>query len=306
MSESGVVVESDAPALGGSSAGQMLRAARERQGMPIEALATAIKVSVRKLELLEADRFDELPDATFTRALAQTVCRTLKLDAVSVLAKLPAAAGHRIEQVSEGLNAPFRDRSPRLDAVAWGPLIKAAWAPLTLLALAAMIWLVPKGAVQSGYAAVSERLATLRVSEAAQKPPTTPSEGVAAEVPEGAASASERAGTQPAVETVFSAPPAASGVAPDGPPATATGLAAAAGGALELRATAESWVEVKDVGDRVLLSRTLQPGEAVSLDGTAPMKVKIGNAAVTEVRFRGKPVDLLPVTSENIARLELK
>lgn len=304
MSESGVFAEHDAPTLSASSAGQMLRAARERQGMPIEALATAIKVSVRKLELLEADRFDELPDATFTRALAQTVCRTLKLDAASVLAKLPAAAGHRIEQVSEGLNAPFRDRSPRLDAVAWGPLIKAAWAPLALLALAAMIWLVPKGAVQSGYAAVSERLAEWRVSEAAQKPAALPSEGAAAEVPEAAASASEPTMAQPAVETVFSPPPAASGVAPVGP--AATGLAAAAGGPLELRATAESWVEVKDVGDRVLLSRTLQPGEAVSLDGTAPMKVKIGNAAVTEVRFRGKPVDLLPVTSENIARLELK
>lgn len=306
MSESGVVADPAVPSTAGSTAGQMLRAAREAQGMPIEALATAIKVSVRKLELLEADRFDELPDATFTRALAQTVCRSLKLDAGAVLSKLPAATGHRIEQVSEGLNAPFRDRSPRLDAVAWGPLIRAAWAPLMLLALAAMIWLVPKGAVQSGYAAVSERFAALRSPDAAAK---TPVAGVAeAGAPDAAdaaaGTASDAAAGQPAVETVFAAPPAASAPASGEPVLPLQG--AAAGGSLELRATAESWVEVKDVSERVLLSRTLQPGEAVSLEGTAPMKVKIGNAAVTEVRFRGKPVDLLPVTSENIARLELK
>ena len=66
-------------------AGALLKAARERQGLHIAALAAAIKVSPRKLDALENDRWDELPDATFTRALAQTVCRTLKIDARPVL-----------------------------------------------------------------------------------------------------------------------------------------------------------------------------------------------------------------------------
>ena len=35
------------------------------------------------------------------------------------------------------------------------------------------------------------------------------------------------------------------------------------------------------------------------------MKLKIGNAAVTELRFRGQGVDLGPSTRDNIARLEL-
>ena len=55
--------------------GALLREAREAQGLHIAALAAAIKVTQKKLELLEADRFDALPDATFARALAQTVCR---------------------------------------------------------------------------------------------------------------------------------------------------------------------------------------------------------------------------------------
>ena len=55
--------------------------ARQQQGLHIAALAALIKVSQRKLELLEADRLSELPDATFARALAQTMCRSLKIPA---------------------------------------------------------------------------------------------------------------------------------------------------------------------------------------------------------------------------------
>ena len=68
-----------------TSAGRLLREAREKQGLHIAALAAAIKVAPKKLELLESDRFDALPDATFTRALAQTVCRALKIDPAPVL-----------------------------------------------------------------------------------------------------------------------------------------------------------------------------------------------------------------------------
>jgi cytoskeleton protein RodZ len=303
MSESGLSLGGDtaaqapqpAPAgatSGGHSAGRMLRRARESQGLPIDVLAASLKVSARKIELLEADRFDELPDATFTRALAQTLCRSLKLDSADVLALLPPATGHRIEQVSEGLNAPFRDRSPRLDTIAWGSLLKAAWAPVLFLLMAALLWRLPEGSFQGSVAALTELVRGVlpgrgNAVEAAATPPATGAPEAAASEP----------GTG-AVETVFSAPP---------PAASASEAAMTpAAGPLELRASAESWIEVKDRTDRVLMSRSLQPGEAVTLDGALPMRVKIGNAAVTEVRFRGALVDIAPMTSENIAKVELK
>src|SRR5437763_8876223 len=92
------------------TAGRLLREARQAQGLHIAALASTIKVAPRKLELLEADRVDELPDATFTRALAQTVCRTLKVDSAPILALLPRPDVHRLGDVGAGLNAPFRSR----------------------------------------------------------------------------------------------------------------------------------------------------------------------------------------------------
>ena len=283
-----------------SSAGQILKRAREAQGLPIESLAATIKVTVRKLELLEGDRIDELPDATFARALAQTVCRTLKIDTAPVLALLPAATGHRIEHVSEGLNAPFRDRSPRLDSLALEPLLKAAVPTVLVLALAALVYFLPEGSIQAGVSSVGAFVRSLKSESVAEvapsvPPPLAPVEA-AAEASIGATP--DAAASQATVETVFSAPaPGASGPA-DVPPATPTPL--------QLRARSESWIEVKDAGDRVLMSRLLQPGETVNLDGNLPLRLKIGNAAVTEVRFRGALVDIAPMTAENIAKFELK
>ena len=127
------------------SAGRLLREARERQGLHIAALAASIKVAPKKLELLEADRFDALPDVTFTRALAQTVCRALKIDSSDVLLLLPPQAGHRLEQVGEGLNAPFRER-PGVGAQREGAgsgLGAVFWVTVLILAAALGLYFLP-------------------------------------------------------------------------------------------------------------------------------------------------------------------
>ena len=75
---------------------------------------------------------------------------------------------------------------------------------------------------------------------------------------------------------------------------------------LELRVSGESWIEVIDASGAVLLRRSLQPGETVGLDGTPPLRLKVGNAAATQLRFRGQPVELNASTRDNIARLTLE
>ena len=54
------------------------------------------------------------------------------------------------------------------------------------------------------------------------------------------------------------------------------------------------------------LSRMVLAGETVQLDGAMPLRVKIGNAAATDVVFRGQALSLAPFTRDNVARLELK
>src|SRR5512140_448635 len=92
----------------GVSAGTLLRQAREAAGLHVAALAVSLKVPVRKLEALESDRYDQLSDAVFVRALASSVCRTLKIDPQPVLDRLPQSTAPRLIQDSDGLNAPFR------------------------------------------------------------------------------------------------------------------------------------------------------------------------------------------------------
>src|SRR5687768_6625101 len=95
------------PVADGVTAGALLRRAREATGLHIATLAVSLKVPVRKLEALEADRYEELSDAVFVRALASSVCRTLKIDPQPVLERLPRTAQPRLVQEGEGLNAPF-------------------------------------------------------------------------------------------------------------------------------------------------------------------------------------------------------
>jgi cytoskeleton protein RodZ len=88
----------------------------------------------------------------------------------------------------------------------------------------------------------------------------------------------------------------------------ASGVSAAptSAGALQLRTISASWIEVHDARSQVLLSRVVEPGEALVIDGTTPLRVKIGNARATEVMFRGRALDLAANTRDNVARLELK
>ena len=269
------------------SAGTMIRDARKAQGVHIEALAASIKVSQHKLELLEADRVGELPDATFVRALAQTVCRSLKIDPQPVLAQLPQAGGHRLDQISEGINAPFRDRPGRRGEPGdyWAVLARpAVWGPALLVLAAFALYVAP-----AGWLAELKRLPRLAQGSLTAAPAPLPLPG-STETPRPAAPLAE---APPVVETVHSAPPPSA-------------LPADAGATLQLRANAESWVEVVDARSRTLLSRMLQPGETVTLDGAMPMRLKVGNAAGTEAVFRGRVLDLTSGTRDNVARLELK
>ncbi len=87
----------------------MLRAAREHAGLPLEEFAASLKVAARKVELIETDQFDQLPDAVFARALAQSMCRALKIDPVQVLALLPRAPDQRLDRIHVGLNTSYRE-----------------------------------------------------------------------------------------------------------------------------------------------------------------------------------------------------
>ncbi|MEO5882590.1 MAG: RodZ domain-containing protein [Caldimonas sp.] len=296
----------------GVSAGRLLREAREKQGLHIAALAASIKVSPKKLEMLESDRFDALPDATFTRALAQTVCRALKTDPAPVMRLLPPSPGHRLESVGEGLNTPFRERPGVLVQSSWPEVLSSPgyWLAGLLLVAAGAVFFLPAGLIGgpggsrpvSGpkAAKVEPGMSPEVAGDARAAGPNPAASVVVVEVQAPAEPPAAPADTSPAPG------PGAQMATPTSPAASPLQGDAMPAGMLQLRTTAASWVEVTDGRGQPLVSRLLKAGEAVGVDGVAPLRVRVGNASATQLVFRGQPTDLKAFTRDNVARLELR
>jgi cytoskeleton protein RodZ len=304
------------------SAGALLRAARERQGLHIAALAAAIKVAPRKLEALEGDRLSELPDATFARALAQTVCRTLKIDAQPVLALLPPAGGVGFQSAGAGLNAPYREKpgrdKPPFALAAVRPMV---WAGSLLMLAAVVLYFLPSslwtaarlpGVTVAPAAPASAAAAASAPASLALTPAAAASAVTSVSTTLGATAAATA--TLPTLAGAVGAKPnaaagAASGVTGEtvfSTPQQAQSDATPPAGAVQLRVTEASWMDVRDAKGQVLLSRMVQPGESVGLDGAAPIRLTIGNSAATQLGYKGQAINIAPFTSGNVARLELR
>jgi cytoskeleton protein RodZ len=296
------------------SAGTLLRAAREAAGLHIAALAVSLKVPVKKIEALEQDRTDLLPDATFARALAASVCRSLKVDPGPVLARLPQGGAAHLERPAQRTPTPFRSPGERsgfpFRSMMNGPTMLAGGA-LLVGALALVFWPTLKDAAL--------RLAGRGDTVAAPgEPPlilelTGPSTPESGNLPVAPGSSEGKSATQglPSVFAVSPAPAlrneAEKMVSPaDNQPVPATGTIAAAGGIVTFSAKGQSWVEVTDAKGTVVLRRTLAAGEVVGATGVLPMAAVVGRADSTQVEVRGKPLNLQPLSRDNVARFEVK
>ncbi len=294
------------------TAGALLRDAREAAGLHIAALAVLLKVPVKKLEALEQDQFDLLPDTVFARALASSVCRTLKVDATLVLERLPQLRGPRLDHVGAGINAPFRPSSMGKGS----PLSMQVSRPAVLFGLAFLLGgliliFLPAGKpdAASGGSGVDGALASAEqpaMPTAAASPAVVAIEGLTtttgnsvpalvvpaqASVPVSGPSATFENSTTTLSVTALDADPAGQTVTP---------------GVVVFHATGESWIEVTDAKGIVVLRRTLAAGEVAGASGALPLSAVVGRADATQVQVRGQAFDLNKVARNNVARFEVK
>lgn len=286
------------PEGGGAKAGDLLRAAREASGLHIAALAVSLKVPVRKLEALETNQFHELPDAVFVRALAASVCRSLKIDSAPILQLLPSSNAPRLVRDNGGLNAPFRSSGDVAGQTRFAQLSRPMLIAVLVLLFGALL-LIFLPTAKTGAGRTTEDVVSVPLTQATE-PQATPSTPVEPAV----------AGTPLASADVPMAVPAlgnaSAAVATPATTAASAPAVAAASGLVVFLAKGESWVEVVDGKGVPTLRRLLVAGESVGINGTLPLQVVVGRADVTVVTVRGKPFDLAPVSFENVARFEVK
>jgi cytoskeleton protein RodZ len=131
-----------------TTAGALLRQLREDAGFKLDVLAQALRVSPAKLNALESDRLDELPDAMFARALTLAICRQLKTDAAPVLALLPGQDVSRLAAKNErGLDFPLDRPSflPQSSFVVVARLFTPLrWTAMAILGVALVIGFWPE------------------------------------------------------------------------------------------------------------------------------------------------------------------
>ncbi len=302
----------------GPSAGTLLREAREAAGLHIAALAVSLKVPVRKLEALEADRLDLLPDAVFVRALASSVCRTLKIDPAPVLDRLPQTAAPRLVRDSGGINTPFRAPSDGRNPSWFDQLSKPVFLAVFALLLGALVLIFLPSARRDEAASPAKAEVTTTAQPAAATAVTAAAPAVTEPAPAAVPVAPPPApATQPTLVVSPGAAPAPT-VSPTfsvavstptvvSPTAVVTPAAPLpTTGIVVFKTQGESWVEVTDARGVIAVRKTLAPGEVVGASGALPLSVVIGRANATRVEVRGRPFDLASVAKDNVARFEVK
>lgn len=288
------------------SSGQLLRQAREQQQMTVQTLAAMLKVPVHKLQALEEDRWDALTDAVFTRSLALSVCRILNIPSEPVLAGLPKLEGSKLSANPEGINAPFKDKtlrslmSPSHDSSS-GNAFKIVAALLIAVAGSAGLYFLPQWQ--------SEEQETVEAAPASVEPElmfapqalgvvVSVQETTVAEQP--AAAAQEPAPAPAETEAAAAAVPSADAAQP-------AEAQAGAGPRLRFAASGDSWVQVRDAQDKVVMEKMMKAGDV--LDQAAPsrpLKVVVGNAGATTLEVDGAALNLQESARNNVARFEVK
>ncbi len=292
---------------GSATAGALLKKAREEAGLHIGTLAVSLKVPVSKLEALESGNLEALSGVVFVRALASSVCRSLKIEPAPILNLLPQAITARLHQKGD-LNEPFRGDGRGMSFSSPERLLKPSiLAVIALLIGAAALMLWPNlGPIMPNMAALKESTAEIVPPVMVMNgPETTP---LVESVPAAGSAASltmpvPGVSTSPVPALAPAEVPASISPAPAG---SSTVTVSGSGDMVSFTATATSWVEVTNARGLVVLRKTLSAGETTQVGGTTPLRVIVGRADATEVTVRGKRLELKALSKDNVARFEVK
>lgn len=269
--------------------GEILRAERERRGWSVVDVAKHLKIRRVQLEAIESGDFSELPRGAYAPGFVRSYAELMDLDA--------AALSRRFKEEAAGIDAPVELAFPT-------PINDSRLPGRVLVALSLLLAVGSYGTWY--YVTAADRAPVPRV--------TAVPETLAARVPPPSPSASEALARPPAAAPVVEATPApvpvsapqvaalpapvaapaavasAPVVAPAAEPGAPRVFGEAAEGRIVIRATADSWTQVRDASGSIVFSRILRAGETYNAPNRPGLVLSTGNAGALDVRVDGRIV----------------
>lgn len=270
--------------------GLQLQAAREALGYSIGDVSQVLKFSPKQIEALEQSDFSLLKGNTFLRGFVRSYARFLHLDDSVLLSQLQQA--HPVQTLEVHAVESMGAEMPERSSVMVPHRVRTALAgSLALLAVIGGL----AYAYFAGWLALPQATYEKDAEVAAVK--------VAPVVPSGETLSNI---TPPAVQVL---PDAASSLAPaqvSAPSLQPVSVPLAPDERqLTLTFSGDSWVEVRDARQEIVLTGKFNTGSQQFARGKAPFQVVIGNAAVVKLRYEDKQIDLQPFTRAEVARMTL-
>jgi cytoskeleton protein RodZ len=265
------------------SAGAMLRRQREALRLDIADVAVALRIKPAYLAALEAGRLEALPGPVYAIGFMRAYADYLGLDSGEML---------RLFKQQSSLLAAKPDLAFPIQlgesSISGGGMLLVA---LILAICAYGAWFY----VSTGEGPRPQRVAEVPLellpyrepfrsppavsrpveAQAAAQSQAVPSEGSGHSSPIQAGSSS--GGSPVAAGSAMAAVPAATDPAPNSP------------GEVVIRATADSWIQIRDARQSVLLTRVLKAGESCRAPARPGLSMRTGNAGGLEITVDGVP-----------------
>jgi len=319
--------------------GSALKSAREALSVSEREVADALNLPLNVVEAMEANDYDKLPSAVFTRGYLRSYARLLELDAEAIIAKFPESA-----QPEGTLTAEMAAVEPIQQWLRNQPvwLRAAAIGVLSLLVILMVVWLwsdadeaqnIVPVSTEAVRAAADDSVAdgdesergTMQFTEATLQPvvpgqteamegpreeisPRTQSPDDGSTLPDQNQALSVSDST-PVSEVSRNEPSVRAGedAAEDVASApTSSGMRRISpfgDDVLSLSFAQDCWVDVKDRDGNRLYGDLNRGGTSIQLIGRAPFRVLLGYAPGTQMSFNGDVVEVTRYTRNNVASL---
>lgn len=274
--------------------GETLRAAREAAAYSITYVSGEIHLSEQIIKALEADQFDQLPDAVFVKGYIRSYAKLLEIDVNELLSAFPASQEMQTKTVSPTVKKVKKIKSFGVDTV-------IIWSSVTVVAIVVGLlvtwWSHQEGADPVVLASVVESFDEQPQSKETSSQVTAKEKSakqhnvVLGKIDPDNISAQQNATPEVIEEDDFLAE------SPFEIQQMSTVVEAQVSGGeidkvrITVKYTEESWTEIFDAQKRRLLHGLIKPGETRVISGRAPFNVFLGNSPGVQLEINGKPFD---------------